>query len=325
MAAPAGAAQRCAIVTGASPGGIGYAVVQGLARRGWHVTLACRSQAKAQQAMDALTAHDQEDGGEPVERARLAFLPLDMNSLASVSSFAQAYLATARPLHLLVNNAGLWSGPLNDDGVEAAFMVHHVSVHHLTSLLRERLVASRPARIINVNTMAYTFGALPTPAKGQTLDQALEAPLHVDSSGGGMAHYGTTKLYGMLDGRVWHQQLRAQGVCVYSVQPGSVRTEFVTNNGARMNWLLARMVRLCSCALMTPAQAADCILWVALAAPDAASAQQPFYGPKKVDGQWRAAPAEVNAHASNDAAAARLFAVTQQLIQRRLEQLQHAH
>jgi NAD(P)-dependent dehydrogenase (short-subunit alcohol dehydrogenase family) len=98
-----------AVVTGANSG-IGFETVCALAAHGAGVTLACRDVAAAEQAADRIRSSH--SGAE----VRVAML--DLSSLASVRSFAEAWKG---PLDLLVNNAGVmaprtWQG--TPDGFE---------------------------------------------------------------------------------------------------------------------------------------------------------------------------------------------------------------
>src|SRR5512133_1692782 len=89
---------RVAVVTGANSG-LGLEVARELARKGGHVVLAARDQAKAETAMASIR--------DPVPGASLELQPLDLASLASVGEAADAILAGHPRVDVLVNNAGL--------------------------------------------------------------------------------------------------------------------------------------------------------------------------------------------------------------------------
>src|SRR5512147_516263 len=93
---------RTLMVTGANSG-LGLETARELARHGAHVVLACRSLEKARAAIAEIRAG--------IPRADLDAMPLDLASLASVRSFASAFLGQRRPLHGLVNNAGVMALP----------------------------------------------------------------------------------------------------------------------------------------------------------------------------------------------------------------------
>jgi NAD(P)-dependent dehydrogenase (short-subunit alcohol dehydrogenase family) len=88
---------KISIVTGSNTG-IGKATARELARKGAHVIVAARSEAKGNAAVAEIKA---DTGSDKVE-----FLQLDLASLESVEKFAEAFKAKFDNLHLLVNNAG---------------------------------------------------------------------------------------------------------------------------------------------------------------------------------------------------------------------------
>ncbi|HMI92256.1 MAG TPA: SDR family NAD(P)-dependent oxidoreductase, partial [Polyangiales bacterium] len=92
-----GASAGIGLVTGASAG-VGLATAEQLAKLGYRVFAACRSEAKARPAIDAIKART----GNP----NIELLPLDLGDLDSVRECARQFLALGQPLHLLINNAG---------------------------------------------------------------------------------------------------------------------------------------------------------------------------------------------------------------------------
>ena len=141
------------IVTGGNSG-IGYEAAQQLARKGSYVVLACRDMEKARAAIASITAAHRE--------ASLAALPLDLASLASIRSFASAFLAQHSALHVLCNNAGVMALPYRKtvDGFEMQFGTNHLGHFALTGLLLERLLATPGARVVNVSSGAHRMGAI---------------------------------------------------------------------------------------------------------------------------------------------------------------------
>jgi NAD(P)-dependent dehydrogenase (short-subunit alcohol dehydrogenase family) len=137
-------AGRVAIITGANTG-IGKATACALAARGATVILACRSLTKASQAAEDVIAST---GNDLVE-----ILPLDLADLSSIRIAAERFLTSGRPLHLLINNAGIaGQRGLTTSGFELAFGTNHIGHFLLTQLLVGRLAASAPSRIVNVSS-----------------------------------------------------------------------------------------------------------------------------------------------------------------------------
>ena len=91
------------IVTGANTG-IGKETAKTLAGRGAHVIMACRSLERGGAAAEEIEAYLAELGGE---RGSVEVALLDLASFASVLLFAAEYIASERPLHCLICNAGL--------------------------------------------------------------------------------------------------------------------------------------------------------------------------------------------------------------------------
>ena len=150
--------QRCVIVTGASPGSIGYATARTLASWGADVVVTCMSDSNLlQQAMrDDL-------GGSGQDRAKITGRCLDLCDAASVAAFAAWYSeAYDGRLHVLINNAGVHKGvfsrkkipPPAPDGFEIHWRTNYLGAFHLTSLLLPALqkagAESGDARVVNL-------------------------------------------------------------------------------------------------------------------------------------------------------------------------------
>ncbi|PRC44479.1 oxidoreductase, partial [Mycobacterium sp. ITM-2017-0098] len=86
--------------------------------------------------------------------ARVDVAPLNLLDSGSMDEFAGEYLASGRPPHALINNAGIMAGPLVRDarGYEAQFATNHLG--HLQLMLRlvPALRSSHGAHIVNVSS-----------------------------------------------------------------------------------------------------------------------------------------------------------------------------
>ena len=72
-------------------------------------------------------------------------------------------IAASEPrIDVLINNAGAMFGfrQLTEDGFERTFALNHLAYFVLTGALRERLLASAPARVINTSSDAHQAGTL---------------------------------------------------------------------------------------------------------------------------------------------------------------------
>jgi NAD(P)-dependent dehydrogenase (short-subunit alcohol dehydrogenase family) len=205
-------AGRHAIVTGANTG-IGRETARVLALRGASVTMACRNLDKAAAARDEILAASPRIGKDQLEVMRL-----DLGQLAQIRDFARAFLATNRPIHLLINNAGVMLPDRREtaDGFEAHFGVNHLGHFLLTRLLLERIRTSAPARIINVSSDALHFSSL---------TESLQDLNWERRSFSGWRSYGDSKLMNVLFTNELTRRHGSDGVISNALHPGIVKTE----------------------------------------------------------------------------------------------------
>ena len=237
---------RHAIVTGANTG-IGKETARALALRGGSVTMACRDLDKAGAARDELLTANSGIGKDQLEVMRL-----DLGEQAQVRDFAKTFLATSRPIHLLVNNAGVMLPDRREtaDGFEAHFGVNHLGHFLLTNLLIERIRESAPARIINVSSDALHFSSL---------SEALEDLNWEDRSFSGWRSYGDSKLMNVLFTNELTRRFESDGVVSNALHPGIVRTELGRDQPWWMNVVGLLMLPISK----SPEQGAATSLYVA--------------------------------------------------------------
>ncbi|WP_329141607.1 SDR family oxidoreductase [Streptomyces sp. NBC_00670] len=136
-----------AVVTGASDG-IGLGLATRLAAAGAEVLLPVRNPRKGQAALDAIRAR--------VPGADVSLRTLDLSSLTSVRALGETLLAEDRPIHLLVNNAGVMTPPERQttaDGFELQFGTNHLGHFALVARLLPLLRAGR-ARVTSQISVA---------------------------------------------------------------------------------------------------------------------------------------------------------------------------
>jgi NAD(P)-dependent dehydrogenase (short-subunit alcohol dehydrogenase family) len=127
------------LVTGATDG-LGRALATRLASEGATVLAHARSEERGREALADLL-----DGPGDVQ-----LVVADLASLKAVRALADQ---VPDRLDVLVNNAGIGFASArqeSEDGYELRFAVNYLAGFLLASLLRDRLVASAPARIVNV-------------------------------------------------------------------------------------------------------------------------------------------------------------------------------
>ncbi|HJO23942.1 MAG: SDR family oxidoreductase [Myxococcota bacterium] len=235
-------AGKTCVVTGATSG-IGEATALGLVRMGARVVIVGRSQARGQATLARLQAAGSADRVD----LRLA----DLASLADIRRLADEILATCPRIHLLVNNAGVVNlhHRINADGFEETFAVNHLAYFALTNRLLDRLVASAPARIVNVSSEAHRFGPL-------DLDN-----LQSEGKYGAMRTYGRSKAANILFTRELARRLEGTGVTVNAVHPGAVASRLGAHNG----WVGKLAMGLLKVFFQTPEKGARTSLHVATA------------------------------------------------------------
>ena len=125
---------RLAVVTGASDG-VGLALATRLSAAGAEVVMPVRNRRKGEAAIRAIK--------EQHPAATLSLRDLDLSSLESVAALGATLRGEGRPVHILVNNAGVMTPPrrqTTDDGFELQFGSNHLGhfalVAHLLPLLR---------------------------------------------------------------------------------------------------------------------------------------------------------------------------------------------
>jgi NAD(P)-dependent dehydrogenase (short-subunit alcohol dehydrogenase family) len=224
---------KTVLVTGPTAG-IGRVTAIELAKRAREVVLLCRSREKGEALRAEIAATTGPD--------RASVLVCDLASLADVRRAAAEFLASARPLHVLVNNAGVVNlrRAVTVDGIETTFAVNHLGHFLLTNLLLDRLVASAPARIVNVASDAHHWG---------TIDfDDLEGERRYRW----MGIYGRSKLANVLFTRELARRLDGTGVTVNALHPGAIATQLGANNG----WVAALLLPVIRPFMRTPEQGA---------------------------------------------------------------------
>lgn len=195
------------VVTGANTG-IGRETALGLARLGARLVLACRDRQRAEAVATEVRRER--------PSASVDVVALDLGSFASIRLAAADILAGDRPIHVLVNNAGIaGQRGFTEDGFELQFGVNHVGHHVLTALLRDRLVASAPARVVTVASRAHL--------RAPGIDwEAVRRPTATFS---GWPEYCVSKLANVLWSAELGRRLAGTGVTTYSLHPGVIASD----------------------------------------------------------------------------------------------------
>jgi NAD(P)-dependent dehydrogenase (short-subunit alcohol dehydrogenase family) len=198
---------KVCLITGANRG-IGKATTLALAHMGATVVMVARDPVLGATARDDII---QATGNDSVE-----LLVADLASLAQVRQLAADFRERHSQLHVLINNAGLTKRHhvLTEDSFETTFAVNHLAPFLLTNLLLDLMKDSKPARIINVNSMVHKWGRINF------------ADLQGERSYNMYVAYNNSKLANMLYTYELARRLDGFGITTNAVHPGMVATDF---------------------------------------------------------------------------------------------------
>jgi NAD(P)-dependent dehydrogenase (short-subunit alcohol dehydrogenase family) len=225
---------RTIVITGASDG-VGAAAARELTRRGEQVVAVGRSPQKTAALAGEL--------GIPFHVA-------DYASLAQVHRLASELDAYPR-IDVLANNAGGIMGPrtLTEDGYELTFQVNHLAGFLLTTLLIDKLLASRASVIQTSSIAARLMGRI-------DLDD-----LQREHGYSPQAAYGAGKLANILFTRELHRRYHDQGLSAAAFHPGVVGTNFASTPGNPMRPLYHSPLKRAF--TISPERGADQLVWLA--------------------------------------------------------------
>jgi len=189
---------KVALVTGGYSG-IGLETVRVLHAAGATVIVPMRNPAKREMFNDFAS--------------RLEIEAMDLMDPASIDNLAQKFLASGRPLHLLINNAGIMATPLQRDsrGYESQFATNHLGHFQLTARLWPALQKAHGARVISVSSLGHRF-----------------SPVLPDDPNFGHREYnkwlayGQSKTANILFALELNNRGKAAGVQAFSLHPGRI-------------------------------------------------------------------------------------------------------
>jgi NAD(P)-dependent dehydrogenase (short-subunit alcohol dehydrogenase family) len=280
-------AGKTAVVTGATSG-LGLEAALALARAGARVLMVGRDPVRTAAALENVRRRSGSGGG----RGAVESLLCDLSSQASIRRLAAQVLALAPSLEILVNNAGTVSveRKVTVDDIETTFAVNHLGYYLLTRLLSDRIVASAPARIVNVASHLHYKGTL------DLGDLGFERGYHVLSA------YARSKLGNVLFTRELAKRLRGTGVTVNALHPGSVASNIWSGAPRWTQPILAIAKRLF---MISPEEGAGRIIYLA-ASPDVAGDTGLYFEHDR--------PSPPSPLACDDALAARLWEASARLV-----------
>ncbi|ATB27628.1 oxidoreductase [Melittangium boletus] len=192
-----------AIVTGGYSG-IGVETVRALVRAGARVVVPARDLDKARRTLRDIPEAE-------LER-------LDLGDPESIDAFAARYVASGRPLHVLIQSAGVMACPLERDGrgFERQFATNHLGHFLLTAGLWPALRRAEAARVVSVSSLGHRICAV-------DFDDPHFAHRPYDK----WIAYGQSKTANALFALELDRRARGHGVRAFSLHPGEILTDLV--------------------------------------------------------------------------------------------------
>jgi NAD(P)-dependent dehydrogenase (short-subunit alcohol dehydrogenase family) len=198
-----------AAVTGAT-GAIGKAIARQIAANdGYEVVLLCRNKDKAAKVV--------EDIQRATSNSKVRLEVVDLSRQTSIQALADRWQG---PLHVLVNNAAVTPRQRMEtlEGIELQFATNVMGYLWLTDALKEILIASAPARVVNV--ASYWAGDL----------QVDDLEFKQRSYNNNRAYRQSKQANRMLT-VAYAKRLLSQGITVNACHPGDVNSKLSNNLG----------------------------------------------------------------------------------------------
>ena len=189
---------KIAIVTGGNSG-IGLETTKTLSAAGATVIVPARDVEKAKKNLESI--------------ANVEIEAMDMMNPVSIELFAAKFLSSHRPLHLLINNAGIMWVPLRKDGrgIESQLATNYIGQFDLTAELWPALKQANGARVVNVSSLGHHMG-------GFNFDDPNFEHREYET----LQAYGQSKTASNLFAMELDNRAKKYNVRAYSVHPGSI-------------------------------------------------------------------------------------------------------
>ncbi len=257
---------KVVVITGATAG-IGQSAAERLAGLGARIVMVARDRGRTDQALARLREI-------APKNAHCAYYA-DLSLLGEVKRVGWE-IASAEPrIDVLVNNAGGFfpTRKITAEGIERTFALNHMAYFVLTQRLKERLIASAPARIVSTASVAH----LPRSIDFDDLQTIKRYDL--------FRAYGRSKLCNILFTRELARRLAGTGVTANCVDPGVV----ATNLGQRDGGVFGFLMRIAMLFAGRPDRAVDTITYLAGSPEVADVSGRNFFGRRQA---WQSRAAQ---------------------------------
>jgi retinol dehydrogenase-12 len=275
-------AGKVCLITGAT-GGIGLITAQVLAAQGAKIVLVSRSAQKCEAAAVQIKASTGNDA--------VTYIAGDLSLMAQVRQVAEQFLARNDRLDVLINNAGavFSSRQVTAEGYEMTMALNHLNYFYLTQLLQDRLLASAPARIVNVSSDAHKGGSI-------NFDDLMSEKKY-----SAFGVYSMSKLANVMFTYELARRLEDSGVTANALHPGFVASNFGRSNGGMWGALMP-VVQLFA---ISPEKGAETTIHLAMS-PAVEGVTGKYFVKKQ--------PARSSAPSYDEAAQRRLWDASEQLV-----------
>ena len=290
---------KTVLITGGDMG-LGLATATALAAKGATILVAVRPPADGHSTVAEIRRR--------TGNADVMSVPLELSSLDAVRSAASEILGHCERLDVLINNAGAMFGTRREsaDGFEMSIAVNYLGPFLLTQLLFERLADSAPARVVNMSSDLHRLAG------------AFDFDFHDLSQNkgayDGFRAYGRSKLALVLHARELARRGRPHGVSAFAVTPGNVRTNVMRHGTTSrlQNWSVALVSPLAISPERESGASVYCATEPGLEHSSGGLFQRRFMG-----SYGRVRECQPSPHGLDDAAAAKLWEVSERLVHAR--------
>ena len=268
-------------ITGANSG-LGFETMRVLTLRGAHVIAIARTPEKARTACDSI-------------QGKTTPAHLDLAIPDTIVACAEQVRALDMPIDGLICNAGIMALQELEqvNGIEKQFAVNHLGHFILINQLHDTVVAADQGRFVIVSSLAH--------------ERAPEEGIQFDNLSGekGEYHpwtaYGQSKLANALCARELAKRLEGTTATANSLHPGVINT----NLGRHMPWYTRMAASLLGWTFMKSVEAGAATQTYLATNPELAGTSGLYFSDCN--------PAEGSPHLNDDAMAARLWAVSEEL------------
>jgi NAD(P)-dependent dehydrogenase (short-subunit alcohol dehydrogenase family) len=271
------------VVISGGTSGIGEVAAERLAGLGARLVLVARDRARGEATLARLRAR----GPGVAHVAHYA----DLSLIADIKRVAAEVAAAEPRIDVLINNAGAMFGrrQVTADGLELTFATNHMSYFLLTHGLRERLLASAPARVVNTSSAAHRRASLDFDDLQSTRGYR------------GFMAYSRSKLCNILYTRDLARRSAGTGVTANCLHPGFVATRFGDASGGLFSYVVRASKQVFA---ISSEKGAETLVYLA-SSPEVATISGGYFYQCQLATPTRAA--------QDDAAARRLWAETARL------------